>query len=135
MAPGLQPCGALRPRLVQLSAAERRAEWCAGEGRDRQMAQGKKKKKKERRWAQGRSFRPRGLPRRRRAPMQLEVAAPMPLSCCLAATLILLQLLLRFAPGGRLPPRSTPDQLCASGGMFTPPQRPPSKARPDHAPS
>ncbi|KAJ1162008.1 hypothetical protein NDU88_002488 [Pleurodeles waltl] len=57
--------------------------------------------------------------------MQLEVAAPRTLSCCLATTLILSELLLRFAPGGQLPPRGTPDQLCALGGDVHAPTAPP----------
>ncbi|KAJ1201306.1 hypothetical protein NDU88_005119 [Pleurodeles waltl] len=86
-------------------------EWCAGEGQDRQWA-------KEKDGIRGAPFipKPRSLPRRCRAPMPLEVAAPRLLSGHLTATLIPLELLLPDALGRRLPRRGTSDQLCAPGG-------------------
>ncbi|KAJ1144727.1 hypothetical protein NDU88_011024 [Pleurodeles waltl] len=119
MAPGLQPRRALSaPTSRSAPSARRRDEWCAGEGQDRQWAQEKDR-------LRGAPFvpEPRGLPRRRRAPMQLEVAATRPLSGRLTATLIPSELLLRDTLVRRLPLRVTPDQLCAPEGMFTPPQR------------
>ncbi|KAJ1162572.1 hypothetical protein NDU88_003040 [Pleurodeles waltl] len=114
------------PSLAELSApasrsapaARRRAERCAGEGRDRQRAQESDR-------LRGAPFipKPRGLPRRRQAPMRLEVAAPRPLSGRLAAMPIPLELLLRDALGRRLPTYVAPsDQQCAPGwGVFAPP--------------